>query len=812
MPGAMPAEWCWQHFKDYGVPWSATDAHHVARCNACVEHHKSTLCKQDAAKLAAGQLDRVRTEEELDAAADTEIPKINGRGDRMTNHLKTCKYVHPEIKGIAKAGNPTGTTVRLSRGQQLARAAVILPNIDPALSLMYPPSPAPSHAVTPPSEALTPTGLPMWPPEKQEEFYDDLCRLFVACNWAWNGVANPELLLFMSRYISQAKIPDRRVLSGRVLDRLVAQFEEKVRVEVSGKLATGQCDGWKSLSKAHIISTSSTVAGKLHLTGAHDVSPERKTADNLLQIVTADMQMCKDRYGMDFIGYCSDDGGDSRGMCRRLGRVNPRLLIFPCLSHQLYLTTGRMLKLDIPSMRSLDTGLEIIKWISNHSRALGMLKEQQKLTEEYKKNPRLLTLIFQVISRWTSHFLAARRLLVLSGPLRALYLQSHQSLVECAGNRRDAVERAEEVLAPIDDSNLWKNLTEAKTLLEPFAIATKCSQSVDWSLDDALLTFANLYRIFNPTDVNRRVSNCVHSDLEKRFGAINCEAMIVTLWLNPFLRSAAFSPTNLAVLPISVYAMAAKLFKQFFGEAPDLDFHAAFFDYSAKPPRGEFRPEFMQLEIQKALFEREKKRVSIRKIWEALDTGIVNGRNGLVRLAIALHSFVPTSAGSERGFSRFGLLLTKLRTQLSIDKVRKMTTLNMAMREEHEALGMKTDRVKRRFQELTEEHDDADTHPERRDGPDTFAGLATQIIKAVDDDDTIDSDDDDIPVPAPDEPAPPYAPSALTLKSLFNWPQSARDSEDAELVNSLGFYWTAGVTALEDELAVHELLMEDMHL
>ena len=142
---------------------------------------------------------------------------------------------------------------------------MILPNIDPALSLLSPPLPAPSHAVTPPSEALTPTGLPLWPPEKQEEFYDDLCRLFVACNWAWNGVANPELLLFMSKYISQAKIPDRRVLSGHVLDQLVAQFEEKVRVEVSGKFVTGQCDGWKALSKAHIISTSSTVAGKVCL-------------------------------------------------------------------------------------------------------------------------------------------------------------------------------------------------------------------------------------------------------------------------------------------------------------------------------------------------------------------------------------------------------------------------------------------------------------------------------------------------------------------------------------------------------------------
>ncbi|KAJ7711534.1 hypothetical protein B0H14DRAFT_2645715 [Mycena olivaceomarginata] len=42
---------------------------------------------------------------------------------------------------------------------------------------------------------------------------------------------------------TQAKIPDRRVLSGRVLDRLVIQVETEMKSKVSGKLETGQCDG-----------------------------------------------------------------------------------------------------------------------------------------------------------------------------------------------------------------------------------------------------------------------------------------------------------------------------------------------------------------------------------------------------------------------------------------------------------------------------------------------------------------------------------------------------------------------------------------
>ncbi|KAJ7729989.1 hypothetical protein B0H16DRAFT_1330093 [Mycena metata] len=84
----------------------------------------------------------------------------------------------------------------------------------------------------------------MWNPPKQQEFAEDLCKLFVACNVAWNSANNPELLLFFSKYVPEAKIPDRRVLSGRVLDTLVLQIEKEMKSQVAGKLGMGQCDGW----------------------------------------------------------------------------------------------------------------------------------------------------------------------------------------------------------------------------------------------------------------------------------------------------------------------------------------------------------------------------------------------------------------------------------------------------------------------------------------------------------------------------------------------------------------------------------------
>jgi hypothetical protein len=66
---------------------------------------------------------------------------------------------------------------------------------------------------------------------------------------------------------------------------------------------------------------------------AHDVSPERKTAENLLQIVQADITYCEE-LGIIMVGYCTDNGGDARGMRIRLKRVKPKLTVPPCWGHQ----------------------------------------------------------------------------------------------------------------------------------------------------------------------------------------------------------------------------------------------------------------------------------------------------------------------------------------------------------------------------------------------------------------------------------------------------------------------------------------------
>jgi hypothetical protein len=72
-----------------------------------------------------------------------------------------------------------------------------------------------------------------------------MCKLFVSCGFAWNAASNPEMGLFVSKWILGATVPDRRSLLGRVLDGEVAKVEAQTKERIAGKMATGQCDGWK---------------------------------------------------------------------------------------------------------------------------------------------------------------------------------------------------------------------------------------------------------------------------------------------------------------------------------------------------------------------------------------------------------------------------------------------------------------------------------------------------------------------------------------------------------------------------------------
>ncbi|KAF9520118.1 hypothetical protein BS47DRAFT_1287440, partial [Hydnum rufescens UP504] len=100
-------------------------------------------------------------------------------------------------------------------------------------------------------------------------------------------------------------------LSGPLLDEEHETTQQSLYEFQKGHFATGQCDGWKDISKNHLIAFLVTAANQICITHVRDVSAEAKTANNLLQLILNEKDYIEGMLGMKLIGWVSDAGGDS---------------------------------------------------------------------------------------------------------------------------------------------------------------------------------------------------------------------------------------------------------------------------------------------------------------------------------------------------------------------------------------------------------------------------------------------------------------------------------------------------------------------
>ncbi|KAF8969026.1 hypothetical protein BDZ97DRAFT_1602531, partial [Flammula alnicola] len=173
---------------------------------------------------------------------------------------------------------------------------------------------------------------------EQGKFERDVCEWFVACGIIWNAANNPQMNLFSAKWFPKnGVVPDRRILSGRVLDGHIQKVEDRVEAKVKGKFAMGQCDEWKNIAKTNVITTVMTVENEPYLIKMHDMTSEPKTGDHLLELVLEDIDFMKGQYGMELIAWCTDNGPDGKNMRRLLQKKFDWIFVLICWAHQINL-------------------------------------------------------------------------------------------------------------------------------------------------------------------------------------------------------------------------------------------------------------------------------------------------------------------------------------------------------------------------------------------------------------------------------------------------------------------------------------------
>ena len=159
----------------------------------------------------------------------------------MKTHLKSCPHIKESVKLCNDSNkNLEGPTIRSSslEQQSVKRQKT--------------------------QSQMTVIAKARWMLQQQADLNHDLLHLFLANQWPYNGINNPETIYFISKWVNaDAEAPDCCQLSGSILWKAVGDSENIMETMAKGKLATGQCDGWKDVAKNSIRATLMTVENEV---------------------------------------------------------------------------------------------------------------------------------------------------------------------------------------------------------------------------------------------------------------------------------------------------------------------------------------------------------------------------------------------------------------------------------------------------------------------------------------------------------------------------------------------------------------------
>jgi hypothetical protein len=121
----------------------------------------------------------------------------------------------------------------------------------------------------PPSSRIGGTSTPrlssgqLWSASSQSEFENHIAWITASANLPLSWVDNLEVVTFMDKYIPAATAPSRKVLTKRIIPKLVEELQSTAKKETRGKNATLQAEGWTGGNHQHLVAFMITAEKKV---------------------------------------------------------------------------------------------------------------------------------------------------------------------------------------------------------------------------------------------------------------------------------------------------------------------------------------------------------------------------------------------------------------------------------------------------------------------------------------------------------------------------------------------------------------------
>ncbi|KAJ7092992.1 ribonuclease H-like domain-containing protein [Mycena belliarum] len=473
-----------------------------------------------------------------------------------------------------------------------------------------------------------------------------------------------KILFGMMRTTAPAIMPTGKVIGGRLLNSAAHDVEEKNRKALKNKNAGLLTDGWKAKNKDSINGLCATVDYKM-------------------------IDRVEVKYGCIIIYFITDaDGGSKKGRIL-LGRERPWLFLPSCWAHQFQLILGDYFKVNDMAAGFAEEATGLIGWINNHGKVRKIFDESQATISKDRNGGKIIVLAYLVanMTRWTTHFVAFRRLFSLRPALQLGVLQKRAAIIAAevgAATSTEATRLEEEAIkfcTLIEDASFWSGLETVLGDLEPICLGTNINQKDSTRLDQVLLTLAGIFLRF-ADHPEKEVQDKMVSRLEKRWKDCDQPIFLLALVLNPFEKLSCFGPrANLNHLKcrnllISVYRrINSRPDNQDTAEeknAKEAAVSKAFMQYlSGTGDFGDFDAEE---------WEEINKNVNPIQVWEAL--GGSCELTELAEFAVIILTMVANQAAVERSFSRTKIEQSDHRNRLGVGKLDKRVKVHAQIRSE----------------------------------------------------------------------------------------------------------------------------------
>lgn len=443
-----------------------------------------------------------------------------------------------------------------------------------------------------------------------EQLDEQIAKLFYACNLPFVIADHPVWCQTVEMLRPGYQPPNRKDIGGPLLDKTHEKLMTTMKTQLQGKEVVMMQDGWSDIHNTPVIATSLHSDGSAYFLSAIDTGTNKKTASYCTSVAQDAIKEAKELYDCKVTAVVTDNEKKMVVMKQSLKDADPDLTAYGCSAHWL-----NLLGQDITPSQVISQVIEVNKYFRNHHVPGALLSEMSGSVK-----PQL-----PAETRWNSQ-LKCIETFVRNRPFMMLTVAQNEDLIDT---------RIRNLIHNVGLFSEVKNLQ-----LQPISSALDKLQSDSATIADACEEWLNL--LLSP-DLEPYSDKVRH-----RFQQAMTPDHYLANLLHPVYRGKKLDPSH-------VNNAQEKLLESSPDAVPDLlDFMT---DSVALP----------KALVHQAVITKTKP-----KVWWSSTEHSNTVNKTICKLAMQLLSMPSSSASTERVFSNFGVIQTKLRNRLGLQKAAKL--------------------------------------------------------------------------------------------------------------------------------------------